>query len=161
MSCKEKDDMDVVVQLRKVDSSGNLVTGINFPRPLPESEVPEAETSKTYGPQGFLRASASCTRDEARSSPDGQEVFYTHDREEKIAPGTIVPLEITPWPMGMVFAAGEGIMLRVAGHFISAPVVPAMATKEPDDENVGQHYVHTGGKYDSSIILPTIAGPRP
>ena len=160
MSCKEKDDMDVVVQLRKIDSMGNLLAGLNFPAPVPESEAPEAETAKTYGPQGFLRASAAASRDEAWSSHDGQQVFYKHDCEQKIAPGTIVPLDITLWPMGMIFAAGEGIMLRVAGHFLSAPVVEVMKPKATDDENVGQHHIHTGGKCDSSLTLPVVGTSR-
>lgn len=125
--------MDVVVQIRKVDSSGSPLEGINFPCPVPESEVPEGETPKLYGPQGFLRASSSVSRDEGQSSPDGQEVFYRHDCERKIPPGTIVPLEITLWPMGMVFAANEGILLRVAGHFLSAPANEVMKPQEPDD----------------------------
>lgn len=160
MSCEEKDDMDVVVQIRKVDSAGSPLEGINFPCPVPESEVPEGETSKLYGPQGFLRASSSVSRDEERSSPDGQEVFYRHDREIKITPGTIIPLDITLWPMGMVFAANEGILLRVAGHFLSAGSTKAMKPEEPDDENIGQHYIHTGGRHDSSLILPVVAGSR-
>ncbi|KAJ5128907.1 hypothetical protein N7526_007073 [Penicillium atrosanguineum] len=95
MSCKQKDDMDVVVQLRKIDGSANLLEGVNFPCLVPESEVPPAETSKLFGPQGFLRASSSISRDQARSSTDCQEIFYRHDRAEKISPGTIIPLEIT------------------------------------------------------------------
>lgn len=152
--------MDVVVQIRKVDSAGSPLEGINFPCPVPESEVPEGETSKLYGPQGFLRASSSVSRDEELSSPDGQEVFYRHDRERKSTPGTIVPLEITLWPMGMVFAANEGILLRVAGHFLSASSTAAMKPEEPDDENIGQHYIHTGGSHDSCLVLPIVAGSR-
>ena len=52
MSCKEKDDMDVVVQIRKVDKSGKPLVGINFPCPVPESEVPDLSVSKLDGPQG-------------------------------------------------------------------------------------------------------------
>ena len=127
---------------------------------MPESEAPEGETAKTYGPQGFLRASSSASRDEARSSPDGQEVFYKYDREEKIAPGTVVPLDITLWPMGMIFAAGEGIMVRVAGRFLSEPSVEAMRPPVTDDENVGQHHIFTGGQYDSSLVLPVVGISR-
>lgn len=152
--------MDVVVQLRKVDKSGNMLKGINFPFPVPESEAPEGETIKSYGPQGFLRASLSISRDEARSSLDGQQVFYKFDRAEKITPGAIVPLDITFWPMGMVLAEGEGIKLLVAGHVLSEPATAMMKIKEPDDENVGQHNIHTGGKYDSHLILPIVAGNR-
>ncbi|MCJ1431957.1 hypothetical protein MMC27_001313 [Xylographa pallens] len=154
--------MDVVVQIRKIDKSGNMLKGINFPFAVPESEAPEGETIKHYGPQGFLRASTSISRDEARSSSDGQQVFYKFDRAEKISPGTVVPLEITFWPMGMgmVLAKGEGIKLLVAGLFLSEPANDAKRLKEPDDENIGQHYIDTGGKYDSHLILPIIAGNR-
>lgn len=160
MSCKEKDDMDVVVQIRKVDSSGKPLVGVNFPCPLPATEIPETETSKFYGPQGFLRASSSPSRDNARSSLDNQEVFYRHDCEQKVAPGTVVPLEITLWPMGMVFAKDEGIMLRISGHFLSEPSSEVMRPQEPEDENLGLHYIHTGGEYDSCLILPIVAGSR-
>lgn len=152
--------MDVIVQIRKLDKSGNMLKGINFPFPVPESEAPEGETIKQYGPQGFLRASMSCSRDEAQSSSDGQQVSYNFDRMEKIEPGAVVPLEITLWPMGMVFAEGEGIMLRVAGHFLSEPPNEILRPKGPDDENVGNHFIHTGGKYDSCLILPKVAGNR-
>ena len=152
--------MDVVVQLRKIDRDGKLLVGMNFPCPVPENELPNMSLCKTFGPQGFLRASHVSSRDEARSSADGQEVFYRHDREQKITPGDVVPLEITLWPMGMVFAEGEGMMLRVGGHFLGPPLTPANQLKEPDDENVGQHRVHTGGKYDSHLIIPVIAGNR-
>lgn len=152
--------MDVVVQIRKIGKSGSPLVAMNFPCPVPISEVPDTSLCKTFGPQGFLRASSLVSRDEARSSPDGQEIFYRHDREEKISPGTVVPLEITLWPMGMVFAEGEGIMLRVAGHFLSAPLYEMNRLKEPVDENVGQHLIHTGGKYDSYLTIPVISGDR-
>ncbi len=158
MSCSEKDDMDVVVQLRKLDGAGNLIAGLNFPTSVPEVEAPEAETAKTYGPQGFLRASSRVSRDDSRSSEDGQEVFYTHDREEKIKPGDVVPLDITLWPMGMVFAPGEGVMLRVAGRFLSEPSVDVMRPTEADDENFGRHCIHTGNGFHSCLIIPVV-GP--
>lgn len=161
MSCEQRDDMDVVVQLRKIDESGNLLEGVNFPCPIPASAIPDAETSKLYGPQEFLRASSSVSLDTTRSSSDRQEVFYRHDREEKITPGTIVPLNTTLWPTGMVFAAGEGLLLRIGGHFLSAPSAAAMQPEESEDENVGQHYIHTGGEYVLCLVLPVIATSRP
>ena len=156
MSCDDSNDLDVVVQIRKIDSSGRLLAGTNFPFPGPDEEAPDAETSKSYGPQGFLKASSSGTRDEARSSKDGQEVFYKHDAETKIPPGTIVPLDVTLWPMGMIFAPDEGIMLRIAGHFLSPAPAPGMAPRQCDNENIGRHHVHTGGRYKSCLILPIV-----
>ncbi|KAL3483177.1 hypothetical protein BJX62DRAFT_245138 [Aspergillus germanicus] len=146
-------------QYTEIAGYAKLLEGVNFPCPAPESEVPHAEASKLFGPQGFLRASSTVSRDQSRSSLDGQEVFYRHDHE-KIVPGTIVPLDMTLWPMAIVFAAGEGIMLRVGGHFLSAPSVEVMRPQEAEDENVGQHYIHTGGERDSVLILPVIAGNR-
>lgn len=148
------------MQIRKIDKSGTLLKGINFPFPVPEGEAPEGETIKMYGPQGFLRASSLSSRDDIRSSSDGQEIFYRHDRSEKIASGAVVPLDITLWPMGMVFAENEGLMLSVAGHVLSEPAVAAMKLQAPDDENVGQHHVYTGGQYDSHLILPIVARNR-
>lgn len=152
--------MDVVVQIRKVDKAGNPLVGINFPCSLPEDEIPNAETCKLFGPQGFLRASSSSSRDEARSSANGQEIFYRHDSEQKIPPGAIVPLDITLWPTGMVFAEGEGIMLRIGGHFLSEPSSELMRPQSSEDENVGKHFIHTGGKHDSCLVLPIVAGSK-
>ena len=67
-----------------------------------------------------------------------------------------MPLDITLWPIGMVFDKGEGIMLRVAGHDMSYPEIDFLRPTEAVDENVGQHNIHTGGQYDSYLILPVV-----
>lgn len=146
--------MDITVQIRKIDANGNLLEHLNYPCPVPVNEVPDVNVAKTLGPQGFLRASHAVTRDETKG--DGQEVFYAHDRRQAVAAGTVVKLEITLWPMGMVFAEGEGLMLRVAGHDMNHPEVEMVRLTEPEDENVGVHVVHTGGDYGSCLVLPII-----
>lgn len=157
MSCAEKDDMDVGVMIRKIDSAGKLLEHLNYPCPVPTEQVPNVNVAKTLGPQGFLRASHRISRDDSRSRGDGQELFYTHDRREPIKPGTIVELQITLWPIGMVFAPGEGIVLSVSGHDMIYPEVDFLRLQEPDDENVGTHNIHTGGQYESRLILPIIS----
>ncbi|KAK7607503.1 Alpha/Beta hydrolase protein [Phyllosticta paracitricarpa] len=152
MSCAEKDDMDVSVQLRKISKTGEPLMSVNYPCPVPDDQVPDVNVAKHLGPQGKLRASHSCTK----SYVDGRP-YYAHNKREPIAPGTIVPLEIAVWPIGMVFAEGEGLMVRVAGHDLGLPEVEMLRLKEPDDENVGKHVVHTGGKYDSYVELPLIS----
>jgi hypothetical protein len=153
MSCAQHDDMDVVVQIRKISASGQLLEHLNYPCPVPVEEVPNVNVAKTLGPQGFLRASHSISL-----APGGteNEVFYTHDKREPIEPGTVVKLDITLWPMGMVFAAGEGIMLRIAGHDMCHPETELVRVKEAVDENVGDHVIHTGAQYDSYLIIPVI-----
>lgn len=156
MSCREKDDMDVVMNIRKIDKHGSLLEHLNYPCPVPTVEVANTNVSKTLGPEGYLRASHSISRDPTRSSDDGQEVFYSHDRREPVQPGKIVPLEITLWPTGMVFEEGEGLLLRVAGHEMNFPEFEGLRITEPQDENIGFHTIHTGGSYDSHLILPFI-----
>lgn len=56
-----------------------------------------------------------------------------------VAPGTIVPLNITLWPVGIVFAAGEGLMLPIGCQFSSAPVSEAMKPQGAEDENIVLH----------------------
>lgn len=146
--------MDVAVQIRKISASGQLLEHLNYPCPVPVEEVPDVNTAKTLGPQGFLRASHAVTKSEELSH--GNEFYYNHDRSEPIKPGTIVSLDITLWPIGMVFAKGEGIMLRISGHDMCLPEFELVRVLEADDANVGVHNVHTGKEYPSSLTLPVI-----
>lgn len=77
-----------------------------------------------------------------------------------IAPGTIVALVIPIWPVGMVFEAGEGLMVRVSGHDMSLPEVEMLRLTEPVDQNRGRHIVHTDGDYGSFVALPVISQER-
>ncbi|KAJ5370219.1 uncharacterized protein N7496_006311 [Penicillium cataractarum] len=154
MSCKEHDDFDVAVQIRKISKDGNPLEHLNYPCPVEIEKVPNVNTAKALGPQGFLRASHSCTKVEELSTQ--QEVFYQHDRREPVRPGSVAKLEITFWPMGMIFAPGEGIMLRVSGHDMCYPETDKIPPASINNENVGNHVVHTGGDHDSKLILPFI-----
>lgn len=83
---------------------------------------------------------------------------YDHISRQPVPAGTVLPLLIPIWPVGMVFEAGEGIMLRVAGHSMCLPEVEMMRLKEPIDQNRGRQVVYTGAEYDSSLVVPVIAG---
>ncbi|KAI1035559.1 hypothetical protein LB504_005981 [Fusarium proliferatum] len=164
MSCPDHDDFDVVVQIRKIDNKGRQLSHLNYPCPVHIDEVPDVNTAKTLGPQGFLRAShhVSLNGDGGPVVSDDvsreTDVLYSHHVRQPISPGTIVRLEIPIWPIGMVFAAGEGIALNVSGHDMCLPETDLCRLREPEDENVGRHRVHTGGKYDSHLIIPVIMG---
>lgn len=127
---------------------------LNYPVPVTIDKVADFNTAKTLGPQGFLRASHSVTLDRGKSR--GNDLFYQHDRREPITPGEITRLEIPLWPTGMTFAKGEGIMLRVSGHDMSLPETELCVMTEPDDENVGNHKIHTGGQFDCKLSIPLI-----
>ncbi|KAK9419537.1 putative Alpha/Beta hydrolase protein [Seiridium unicorne] len=151
VSADQHHDLDVCVQIRKVAKDGKPLVSLNYMCPVPEPEVPDVNIAKFLGPDGMLRASHRVTK----QTVDGR-VQYAHDRAEKVAPGQVVELEIPIWPIGMVFEAGEGIMLRVAGHELRLPEVEVLRSDEPSDENVGRHQIHTGGRYDS----PPVTSPR-
>ncbi|ETS77006.1 hypothetical protein PFICI_10880 [Pestalotiopsis fici W106-1] len=152
MSCDEHDDMDVHVQIQKIAKDGSTLKSLNYECPVPEPQVPDTNVAKFLGPDGMLRASHRVSK----VVVDGT-VQYTHEKAEKITPGQIVELEIPLWPIGMVFEAGEGILLRVAGHDLRLPEVELLRTNVPVDENKGRHKIHTGGKWESSLVVPVIA----
>ena len=155
MSCAEHDDMDIVVQIRKVSSDGRLLQHLNYPCPVAIGEVPDLNTAKTLGPQGFLRASHAGTLDSLASV--GNDLIYKHNTRKPVTPGSIVELNIPLWPIGMTFAKGEGIMLRVSGHDMCLPETEMCRLTEPEDCNVGRHILHTGGQYPSALIVPVIS----
>ncbi len=155
LSCPEHDDIDVAVQIRKISATGQLLEHLNYPCPVPVSEVPSLNVAKTLGPQGFLRASHAITKDVDLSR--GNEFYYKHDRRVPIKPGSIVSLDITLWLIGMVFAKGEGIMLRISGHDMCLPEFEGVRLTEAVDSNVGIHNVYTGKEYPSSLTLPVIS----
>ncbi|EXM21248.1 Xaa-Pro dipeptidyl-peptidase, C-terminal [Fusarium oxysporum f. sp. vasinfectum] len=164
MSCPDHDDFDVVVQIRKIDNKGRQLSHLNYPCPVAIDQVPDVNTAKTLGPQGFLRASHHVSLNAeggpivSDDSSRETDVLYSHRVRQPITLGTTVRLEIPIWPIGMVFAAGEGIALNVSGHDMCLPETDLCRLTEPEDENIGRHYVHTGGKYDSHLIIPVIMG---
>ncbi|KAB8220024.1 Alpha/Beta hydrolase protein [Aspergillus novoparasiticus] len=157
MSSNVKDDFDVVVQIRKVSASGELLESLNWsPMPAPGPKVPNVNVAKHLGQQGMLRASHHVSL-QPRASEDDVPV-YDHRSREAIAPRDIVPLLIPIWPLGVVFEAGEGLMLRVSGHDMSLPETESLRLTAPVDENEGQHTVYTGGEYESYLAIPVING---
>ncbi|KAL3440560.1 alpha/beta-hydrolase [Aspergillus insuetus] len=154
MSCNDHDDFDVAVQIRKIGADGNLMEQLNYPCPVSVNEVADVNVAKYLGPQGFLRASHAVSVD--KSTEDSVRVEYRHDGREPVAPGKIVPLQITLWPMGMVFAPGEGIMLHISGHDMGLPEVESLRAASPEDQNVGRHNLFTGDEHDSFLLLPII-----
>ncbi|KAF2159731.1 hypothetical protein M409DRAFT_70797 [Zasmidium cellare ATCC 36951] len=154
VSCADHDDMDVVCQLRKVNSKGEALEQPTFPHPSPVRQRPDLNTAKILGPQGFLRASHAISRND--SNTIGNDIFYEHNRKQAVQRGEIVELEIPIWPVGFVLAPGEGIMLRISGQDMSLPELPDCVATEPWDHNVGRHSVFTGAQYASALTLPIV-----
>lgn len=127
------DDMDLFVAVQKLDQQGNLLS-------IPFSGQPHG------GISGMLRVSHR-ELDEERSTPS--EPYLKHRRQQLLKPNEIVPVEIPLWPLGMLWHAGQQLRVVVSDH--------AQATGNGWDLiNRGEHMIHTGGKYDSQLLVPVI-----
>ncbi|RLV08806.1 X-Pro dipeptidyl-peptidase domain-containing protein [Streptomyces griseocarneus] len=135
------DDADLFVVLRKLDRVGE-------PVPFPFFALYD------NGPValGWLRASHRAL-DPEKSTP--AQPWHPHDREERLEPGVPVPLEIEIWPSSTLFEEGESLELIVQGSDFMTNVLPGHRVTR----NAGAHIIHSGGEYDSHLLVPVIPAP--
>lgn len=126
VSCEAQDDFVVFVILRKKDKNGKDMLHLNFPfEASPIKSISEIDSASTHsvnthaGQMGILRASHR--QIDAFKSMHPQFPFHPHEAEEKVAPGTVVKLEIGIWAMGVDFDAGESISVRVSSTIFALP----------------------------------------
>lgn len=139
------DDMDLFTAVQKLDSSGKLVHFYYITR-----------FRFGHAAHGWLRVSHR-ELDAERSQP--HQPVHPHTREERLRPGEIVPVEIEIWPSSTLFRAGEQMRVVVMGKdpFPEAPTTPgAEIAIHPVTRNVGRHIIHTGGRYDSLLLVPVV-----
>ncbi|MFS8036674.1 CocE/NonD family hydrolase [Xanthobacter sp. AM11] len=138
----EADDLDLFVAVQKADAAGNVVPTFVIGQPHP-------------GAPGLLRASHR-KLDEQRSTDI--EPVHLHVEQQMLLPGEIVPVEIAIWPTSRLWRAGERLRIAISGHYLREP-----GWFEPfawDLRNTGNHVIHTGGEYDSYLLIPEIKHPR-
>jgi predicted acyl esterase len=137
------EDMDLFVYVSKLDEKGNDLPAyvLTFPNP---------------GVRGIIRVSHR-ELDETRSNPS--EPYLTHRQEQLLKPGEIVPVEIGIWPIGMIWHPGQKLLLIVQGYaywWFEDKMLPGGPIFRYDIGNKGHHIIHTGGKYDSHLLVPKI-----
>ena len=134
------DDLDLFVYVQKLDRRGEWLPSkvLGFDHP---------------GAQGWLRVSHR-ELDPARSTPS--EPFLLHRRQQFLKPKEIVPVEIGIWPTSMFWHAGQQLRLVVSGHFRREMPPSWWETFNYEVRNRGEHIIHTGGKYDSHLLVPKI-----
>ena len=155
MSCPDHDDLDMFVQLRKVDRHAQILHNINIPLQqlglASEKEVESINNLKYLGPTGVLRASHR-DLDMGLSKPHWP--AHDHSRSSPVTPGSIVKLEIGLWPAAIQFEPGESLMLKVAGHHMElAEFVPLRGRFTTG--NQGNHHVYFGD-FASHLLIPTV-----
>ncbi len=132
------DDMDLFVAVQKLDEKGEFAPTIVLGEPHP-------------GTPGLLRVSHR-ELDEERSTP--YQPFHTHCREQLLKPKEIVPVEIEIWPTSKFWHMGQQLRVVVSGHYVRQE--GWFESFEWDLRNRGDHIIHTGGKYDSHLLVPVI-----
>jgi uncharacterized protein len=140
MSAPDASDLDVFVALDKLDRYGDRV---GFPWYAVYEDGAAAH--------GWIRASHR-ELDPARSTP--WQPVLAHQRELPPGPGKIVPLDIEILPSGTRFEPGETLRLTVQGRDVHRAPRPLVQPLHDDSVNRGPHVIHTGGRFDSHLLVP-------
>jgi predicted acyl esterase len=136
------DDMDLFVAIEKVDHAGYPVPFAFFGN---HDDGPVA--------LGWLRVSHR-ELDKERSTL--YQPFHKHQREIKLQTGEIVPVEIEIWPSSTLFDQGEKLRIVVQGSDIYSYPEGGHTNAHTATVNRGRHVIHTGGRYDSHLLVPII-----
>ncbi len=135
-------DADIFVGIEKLDRDGRIVPFIY---------------SQMYndGPAafGWLRASHRAL-DPDRSTPE--QPWHSHQRRDWLVHGEPVPVEVEIWPTNIVFDAGETLRLVVKGSEVHVVPGAEFAIRMWPLHNDGRHVIHSGGQYDSHLLLPVV-----
>ncbi|MEM1432591.1 MAG: CocE/NonD family hydrolase [Pseudomonadota bacterium] len=139
VSTDQGDDMDLFVGIEKLNAAG-------------ESVPFYAKTGYRKGmvAMGWLRASHR-ELDAARST--ALQPVLLHEQEQTLDLGEVAPVEIEILPSSTLFRAGETLRVIVQGRdLIEHPMLAHAYTV-----NEGAHIIHTGGRYDSHLLVPVVA----
>ena len=136
------DDLDLFVAIEKIDRAGYLVP---FPFFGNHDDGPVA--------LGWLRVSHR-ELDEEKSEP--HQPVHKHQREVKLEPDEIVPVEIEIWPSSTLFERGEKLRVVVQGSDIYWYPNERHTNGHTETVNKGEHVICTGASYDSHLLVPVI-----
>lgn len=161
------DDMDVYATLQKFNTETGkplqpVVVDVGRLQPNPDDVrqqlLDKPDGDETFGAEFFNAGPIGCLRashrelDEARCTEFNP--VYTHREEHMLQPHQIVQLEIAIPPYGMIVNAGEEVRLTISGYHPDPHCRPT--DPKPQLRNSGRHIIHTGGKYDSHLLLMQI-----
>ena len=149
VSAEAADDMDLFVGIRKYDRRDQEVHFPDF------NHIEHGLVAR-----GWLRVSHR-ELDSLRSTD--YQPWLKHERALKIQPEAVVPVDIEIWPSSTFFRAGETLQLEIQGGSFSytrsnpLPVRHGrICTDHHETLNSGRHIVHTGGAFESFLLIPRI-----
>jgi putative CocE/NonD family hydrolase len=160
VSCKEADDMDLFVTVRKFSGPCEADTPVcrSLKQLMGEDRIAKGNEIAFWGHDGFWQDVAA--RGQMRVSQRELDPVLSTDfqpvqkfqGEQKLKPGRIVPVEIAFLPSSTLFRKGESLRLYIQGHCPNEHWV----TQYEWLINRGNHVIHTGGKHDSYLQIPVI-----
>jgi len=156
IAAQDYNDLDIHAHIFKASASGTMLSHLNIPIPAnTPSEVAEKMTQnrvwRYLGPSGMLRASKRHVSD-ALCGKTWETLSM--DRDEKVQPGEVIRLRVQLWPTGMVFEAGETLVLKVSGREMGLRDLPGAEVMA--NENVGVHRVYVGGEMEGYLEFFTV-----
>ncbi|MGH6880499.1 MAG: CocE/NonD family hydrolase [Hypericibacter sp.] len=137
-----QDDLDVFVQLEKLDADGAQLFHRYIAQDVHASRVPFYA-----GPDGRVRASRRAVQEPGDGGPPVQ----LCTRETPLRPGEIVRLDVPLSPIGMRWHRGEQLRLVVGGRDTEPQLLSTIVP--PRDPGDGRHVIHTGGEHPSSLSM--------
>jgi len=137
VEAKGHNEMDLFVNIQKLSTTGEWLPVFVLGEPHP-------------GTWGKMRVSR-------RALDEKQSTSYlpvqAHNKDEKLSPGQIVPVDIAIVPSSRIWHKGQSLRVQISGRYIREGWFEPL-TWETD--NKGEHVIHCGGKYDSYLQIPYI-----
>jgi predicted acyl esterase len=138
VSVEGYDDGDLFLAVKKINAAGEEipVSVLNEPHP---------------GAWGRLRLSWRALDEKAST---GFKPVQSFAKQEKLAAGDIVPVEIAIVPYSRIWHKGETLRLQIAGRYIRREGWFERLIWQTD--NKGTVNIHSGGEHDSYLQVPII-----
>ncbi len=137
------DDMDLFVAVKKYGADGEERPTLVLGQPHP-------------GAWGLLRVSH---REEDPSRTSETEPYLSHRHRLLLVENEVVPVNVGIWPTSRLWRAGEELRVVVSGHYVRDP--DWFESFSWDTVNRGTHRIHTGGAYDSHLLVPRVPARPP
>ena len=135
--------MDIFVQLDKLNNRGALLPFISM------SMIDEGPLAL-----GWIHASHR-ELDIEKSTINRPWLRHKQELLLREGEGEVVPVDIEIWPSSTRFAEGESLKVTLAGKDIFTYEL-AQCQLHEDSRNRGKHFIHSGGIYESVLVMPVI-----
>ncbi|GIJ88144.1 hypothetical protein Asppvi_007061 [Aspergillus pseudoviridinutans] len=142
VSTDHGEDMDLFVQLDKLDREGKVTPFVAF------SMIDDGPLGL-----GWLRVSHR-ELDKAKTTISCP--FHLHERRLLLHPGEVVPVDIEILPTSTLFHEGEVLQVRIQGNDSFRHKTPDVVQFHEETVNEGKHAIYSGCTYESYLVLPVV-----